>query len=121
MSADFIDVRSIPVMTMAMGVIVHVAISCVGFSCEVAANKEREAKSRNHQSRPYAQPWVESFREDPLRCVKRDDAQRIYRNRMRRGNDRAEQHRMAGLAVRPHQIGGDKSLAMPGFERMKST
>src|SRR5271154_1594470 len=28
---------------------------------------------------------------------------------------------MAGLAVRSNQIGGDQSLAMPGFERMKST
>src|SRR5271163_2829168 len=78
MSTDFIDVRSIPVMTMAMGVIVHVAITCVGFSCEVAANKKCEAKSRNHQSRSYAQPRVEPFRKDPLRCVKRDDTERIH-------------------------------------------
>src|ERR1700723_1522102 len=40
---------------------------------------------------------------------------------MRRGHDRAEQHRMAGLAVRSNQIGGDESLAMPRLERMKST
>src|SRR5271154_5257215 len=105
MSTDFIDVRSIPVMTMAMGVIVHVAFTCVGFSCEVAANKEREAKSCNHQSRSYAQPRVESFREDPLRCVKRDDTERIHRNRMRRSYDGTEQHRMTGLAVRSNQIG----------------
>src|SRR5271170_3726040 len=109
MSIDFFDVPAPPVMTMAMSVVVHMAIICVGFGCEVAANKECEPKSRNHQSRSYAQPWVKSFRQDPLRCVKRDEAERIHRNRMRRGHDRAEQHRMAGFAVRSNQIRGDES------------
>src|SRR5271154_6994542 len=105
MSIDLMNVPTPPVMTMAINVVVHVAITCVGFGCKVAANKEREAKSRNHQSRSYAQPRVESFREDPLRCVERDDAERVHRNRMRRSYDGTEQHRMTGLAVRSNQIG----------------
>src|SRR5271163_1178398 len=108
-------------MAMTIGVIVPLVITSMRFSCEVAANKEREAKSRNQQSRPDAQPRVESFREDPLRCVERNDAKSVHRYRMGRGYDRTEQHRMTGLTMRSNQISGDQRLAMPGFKRVKST
>src|SRR5208283_310633 len=120
MSIDFMNVPTPPVMTMTISIIVHMA-TCVGFGCEVAANKQREAKPRHHQSRSYSQPWVESFRQDPLRCVKRDEAERVHRNRMRCSHNHAEKHRMASLAARSNQVCGNESLTMSRFKRVKST
>src|SRR5580700_10891340 len=67
-------------MLLAIGMIV--AVICVGFSCEVTANKECEAESRNERSRRHPQARVESFWQDPLRRIERDEAERVHRNRM---------------------------------------
>src|SRR5262249_2489565 len=84
-------------------------------------NKKCEAKSCNEQPGSDAQPGEESFRKDPFRRVKRYNTERVYRNCMRRSDNSAQQYCMTGLSLRSDEISGDKSLAMPRFERMKST
>ena len=65
----------------------------------VAADEERRTESSHQQSRRHSEPRVKLLGHDPLRSIKRDDAESVYGNRVRRGYDGAQQHRMTGGAA----------------------
>ena len=93
-----LGVRMLMTMTV-VGVAVLIDAASVRIRRRVAADKERTTESRHQQSRRHSEPWVELLRDDPLGGIERDDAERVDRNRVRRGYDGTEQQRMAGGAA----------------------
>src|SRR5258708_485458 len=80
-------------MMMVIGVAVLIGAIRVRIVRKVAPDEESQTESGNQQSGGHSEPWVELLRHDPLRGVERDDAERVYGNRVGRGHDGAQQHR----------------------------
>ena len=85
-----------------------------------AAPEHVEPEEGDGEPRSDAQPGVEMVRHNILRRVKRDEPKRVDTRRVGNGNDQAEEQRVGGRSLRPHQVGRHDGFSVPRLKRVQT-
>ena len=81
--------------------------------------QHRGADADDEQTRDERQPRIERLGDDEPGEEQRDETEREDAGRVGHGHDRAEEHGVAGPALRPDEIAGDDRLAVSRRERVR--
>ena len=103
-------------------VVVRVAVVMVTWPRRAEPPDQHGAADSDHEhARGERQPGVERLGDDELREQERHEPEREDADRVRDGDDPAEQDRVERAAPRADEVAGDDRLAVPGRERVRCT
>ena len=86
-----------------------------------AATEHVEPEDSDGKPGSDTEPGVEMVRHNVLRCVKRDEPQRVDPGGVGDGDDQTKEQGMGGRSLRPHQVGRHDGFSVSRLKRVQAS